>query len=193
MRFVFSNVQRHLMPSDSATISSMRVPPQAWLDPRLVVAPSPIHGLGLFASGRIRSGEVVMVLGGETVSDIDVRDLIARGERYDGIVLDEDVNLLIKPRDWPGIRGNHSCDPNLWLTPPVDIAAKRDIEAGEEVDTDYGTYTMASDWQMVCLCGSTLCRGTVSGDDWQRPELQDRYSGHFAYPITRRIALEMPL
>ncbi len=129
-----------------------------------------------------------MVLGGDMVSDAEVRDQIARGERFDGIVVDEDVNLRLKPRNWPGIRGNHSCDPNLWLTAPVDISARRDIEVGEEVLTDYATYTMAPDWRMACSCGSGLCRGTVTGDDWRRPELQTRYAGHFAYPIERRIA-----
>lgn len=128
-----------------------------------------------------------MVLGGDTLSDTEVRDMIGRGQRYDGIILDEDLNLLIKPSDWPGVHGNHSCDPNLWLTPPVDIVARRGIDVGDEVHTDYAMYTMTPAWRMVCSCGSVLCRATVSGDDWRRPDLQDRYGGHFANPIARCI------
>lgn len=129
-----------------------------------------------------------MGLGGDTLNDAEVRHVLARGERYDGIVLDEDVNLRIRPTDWPGIYGNHSCDPNVWLTAPGELAARRSIDAGNEVTTDYATFTLASDWALTCNCGSDFCRGTVTGDDWRRPELQVRYAGHFAAPIARRIA-----
>jgi uncharacterized protein len=166
----------------------MDVPDASWLDPRLVVRPSPIHGRGLFASRSIRAGEVVMRLGGDAVSDAEVRQLIDRGERYDGIVLDEDVNLRIRPSDWPGIHGNHSCDPNLWLVAPLELAARWAIAKGEEVVSDYATCTMASGWSMECSCRSDVCRGTVSGNDWRRPELQRTYAGHFAPPIMRLIA-----
>jgi hypothetical protein len=166
----------------------MDVPPESWLDPRVVVRPSSIHGRGLFASRPIRAGEVLLRLGGATLSDADVRQQIERGERYDGLVLDEDLNLRIMPADWPGIYGNHSCDPNIWLTAPVDLAARRDIGNGEEIVSDYATYTMATGWSLDCACGSDVCRKTVTGDDWRRPDLQRRYAGHFARPIKRRIS-----
>jgi uncharacterized protein len=164
------------------------VPLESWLDPKLVVHASPIHGLGAFAVRRIRAGDVVMRLGGDTVSDAEVRRQMARGERYDGIVLEEDLNLRIKPPDWPGIHGNHSCDPNLWLAGSLEMAARRDIEVGEEVSSDYAAYTLTPDWSMDCACGSRLCRGRVTGNDWRQPALQKRYEGHFARPIGRRIA-----
>jgi len=128
-----------------------------------------------------------MVLGGDTLSDEQVRELLARGERYDGILIEDDVNLRIRPPDWPGIHGNHSCDPNLWLTAPAELGARRPIEAGDEVTSDYATYTMAPAWRLRCNCGSALCRGTITGDDRRRSELQERYAGHFATPIARRI------
>jgi hypothetical protein len=164
------------------------VPSVSWLDPRLSVAPSQIHGLGLFARTTIPAGEVVMVLGGDVLSDAEVRDALARGERYDGIALDDDANLRLQPPDWPGIHGNHSCEPNLWLVPPVDVAARLDIRPGEEACSDYATYTLASEWRMSCRCGSSICRGTITGEDWRRPELQRRYEAHFAVSIARRIA-----
>jgi hypothetical protein len=163
------------------------VPGESWLDARLVVRPSTIHGRGLFAAHAIARDELVMVLGGETTSDDEVRGLIARGDRYDGIALGQDVNLRIKPGDWPGIHGNHSCDPNLWLTGLVQVSTRRDVDEGEEVVADYATYTMSPDWSMSCSCGSPLCRGVVTGDDWRRPDLQARYFGHFAPVIARRI------
>jgi uncharacterized protein len=134
----------------------MDVPREAWLDAGLAVRPSPIHGLGLFAAHRIRTGVVVMRLGGVRLTDGEVHRQIANGERYDGILIGENLNLQIEPRDWPGIHGNHSCDPNLWLTGPVEISARCDIDADQEVSTDYAIYTMTSDWSMPCSCGSPL-------------------------------------
>ena len=65
--------------------------------------------------------------------------------------------------------------------------AKRKGRLDEELER---LATMAPDWRMPCSCGSGLCRRTVTGDDWRRPELQNLYAGHFAYPIERRIATE---
>jgi hypothetical protein len=163
------------------------VPAESWLDPRLVVQPSAIHGLGLFAALAIPKNQVVMILGGDTLTDEEVRELISRGTRYDGIVVDDNMNLRIQPSDWAGIHGNHSCDPNLWMSDLALISTRRDLAEGEEALADYATYTMAADWSMDCSCGSSLCRGTVTGDDWRRTDLQDRYAGHFAPAIARRM------
>jgi hypothetical protein len=38
-----------------------------------------------------------------------------------------------------------------------------------------------------CGCGSPSCRGHVSGNDWQKPELQKRYAGFFSPHVQRRI------
>ncbi len=133
-----------------------------------------------------------MILGGTTLTDTEVREMIARGERYDGVVLDQDVNLPIEPSDWAGVHGNHSCDPNLWMTGLVTVCTRRDIAEGEEAVADYSTYTMSPGWPMTCSCGSVACRGTVTGDDWRRPDLQARYVRHFAPVIERRIAAGKP-
>jgi hypothetical protein len=166
----------------------MHIPGESWLDVRLRAAPSPIHGLGLFATEPIDPGELVMVLGGDVLTDAEVRELIARGNRYDGIALGEDANLRLQPEGWPGIHGNHSCDPNAWLLAAVDLVARRGIAPGEEVCSDYATYTMNPCWQMTCKCGAELCRRVVIGADWELADLQLRYADHFAAPIQRRIA-----
>lgn len=38
-----------------------------------------------------------------------------------------------------------------------------------------------------CHCGSPLCRGLITDHDWQLPELQKRYQGHFSPHINDRI------
>ena len=164
------------------------MPPYSWLDGRVKVERSAIHGLGLFATALIRKNEVVEVLGGTTLTDSQVQAVIARGERYDGIALADDCNLCIEPPDWPGVHGNHSCDPNLWMRDEITVEARRDIRAGEELTADYALYTIAGWWSMPCACSSRLCRGAVTGDDWQRPELIAIYRGHFAPVVARRIA-----
>jgi hypothetical protein len=39
----------------------------------------------------------------------------------------------------------------------------------------------------ACACGEAACRGQVSGQDWQNPELQARYRGYFSPYLERRI------
>jgi hypothetical protein len=69
-------------------------------------------------------------------------------------------------------RGNHSCDPNLWWTDPYTLAARRDIAPGDEITNDYATSTGAAGFTMSCRCGTAMCRGIVTGEDWRRDDLQ---------------------
>jgi hypothetical protein len=88
--------------------------------------------------------------------------------------------------DDPAARGNHSCDPNAWLASEFVVVARRDIAAGEEITTDYATMTFDDAWTMTCRCGSHLCRGVVTGNDWRLPLLRERYRGHFVPWIERQ-------
>ncbi len=166
------------------------IPASSWLHPAAVVGPSPIDGQGLFAARAITKGEVVLVLGGGTLTDAEVQATIDRGERYDGIALGSDLNLRIEPRDWPGIHGNHSCDPNLWMLGAVPLVARRDVERGGELTVDYALFTRSPAWHMECRCGAPSCRGVISGVDWRRQDLQDRYRGHFAPAVQALIERE---
>jgi hypothetical protein len=67
------------------------------------------------------------------------------------------------------------------------LEARRAIAIGEEVTIDYALQTSVSEWEMACHCASPLCRRVVRGDDWMRPELQDRYRGPFSPFLNRRI------
>jgi hypothetical protein len=109
------------------------------------------------------------------------------GRRYDGVVLAADRNLSIEPADWPGIHGNHSCDPNLWMRDAVTVVARRRIGPGDELTVDYALYSAAPWWSMRCNCGASNCRRVITGNDWQLQDLQSRYRGHFAPLVTRLI------
>jgi SET domain-containing protein len=171
--------------------STMPDPPAcSRIDPRIEVRLSPIDRLGLFANAKIRAGDSVIVGGGSLIADAEVAELQAAfeatGAEYGCAAIDEGLNLLRQPDD-PQRHGNHSCDPNLWMVDAITQAARRDISPGEELTTDYATLSVIASWRMECRCGSLLCRGVITGEDWRRPELRERYRDHFTPFINERI------
>ena len=70
---------------------------------------------------------------------------------------------------------------------PYTLVARRDIAVGEEFTNDYATSTGEADFVMPCRCGIALCRGVVTGRDWSRPELQQRYGDHWVPGLLDRI------
>ncbi|MPZ94429.1 MAG: SET domain-containing protein-lysine N-methyltransferase [Propionibacteriales bacterium] len=166
--------------------------PDCWLHPDVEVRPSPIAGRGLFARAAISAGSVVSRVGGRLVSSAELRRMFAVAAAdpahayIDTITVAEDRHLVLPPRH-PSGYGNHSCDPNLWWVDAYTLAARRDIAVDEEVTNDYAASTGANDFSMICQCGSPMCRGTVSGRDWQRAELQQRYGEHWVPALLARI------
>lgn len=67
----------------------------------------------------------------------------------------------------------------------------RDIEAGEEVITDYAMLDGDPNfrWEMKCSCEAENCRKFITSDDWKIPELQERYQGYFLPSMRVRIIL----
>jgi hypothetical protein len=63
----------------------------------------------------------------------------------------------------------------------------RKIHAGEELTHDWAT-TDDHGYSVECKCGAPNCRKTLTGKDWQRPELQKRYARYFSAYLARRIA-----
>lgn len=83
---------------------------------------------------------------------------------------------------------NHSCDPNTWMADERTVVARRPITAGSEVTTDFALW-WAEDYLYTdnCGCGTPLCRRVVTGLDWKRPELQERYKDRFQPFINDKI------
>jgi uncharacterized protein (DUF952 family) len=162
------------------------VPPVSWVSPKLEVARSPIRGLGLFATEPIGSGEPVSVMGGQAMTDPEFARHIAGLDRWSAAAIDEGLNVLQAEGDPLG-RGNHSCEPSLWMADELTLVTREPLVAGREATVDYALMTVDEGWRMECRCGSAACRGVVTGADWRRPELQVRYRGHFSPFIERRI------
>jgi uncharacterized protein len=157
---------------------------EVWIDGRLVVRRSAIEGRGLFFAEDMAADTVLIRLGGRLVTSTELDALIAAADAHpdlpyvDTITIYEDAHLVIPPRTAIHF-GNHSCDPTLWHVGPYELATRRDVAGGEEATIDYGTQSGADGFVMDCSCGAGRCRGRVSSEDWRRPELQERYRGHW--------------
>jgi hypothetical protein len=150
----------------------------------------------MFATAPIHQGEVVTVWGGTLLlTEDDLSGDQARIWQVKGYVwatIGEGLYLAqcLGPEeaDWTDYI-NHCCDSNVWMLDEVTLAARRDIAAGEELTIDYclfeGDEEHVPPW--ACRCGSVHCRGRFTGRDWRRPELQERYRGHFSPFINARI------
>jgi SET domain-containing protein len=155
-----------------------------WFDRRLVMRHSPIHGIGTFATYPIREGErLIWVAGGIVYTSADWKEgrVQLAAEQYNEGQIGDDLFIATPISLYYYV--NHSCDPNM-----LNDTAWRDIAAGEEITTDFAYCEASPDYSLEpCCCGSVLCRGRVTGNDWKLPELQKRYRGHFTLHIERLI------
>lgn len=161
-------------------------PERSWSDPRLEKRESPIHGCGVYATAPIKAGELLHRFGGMVFTSAEQPAIQARldpGIPYNEGKLDDDLYIVMPVDDDLNYFFNHSCDPNFWGD-----TARRDIAAGEEITMDYAVEFDDADYLLEpCRCGTALCRGRLAGDDWRRPDLQERYQGHFFPFLERKI------
>jgi hypothetical protein len=158
-----------------------------WYDPRAEICLSSIRGNGMAAAQPIHAGETVGVIGGTVLTTAQFQAFTATATRYNAVQIGEDAHLVDLPTAPGGM--NHSCDSNLWMADEVTVVARRAIAAGEELTIDYALQSgLPLDLLgEPCRCGSPACRGMITGNDWQRKELQERYQGHFSPFLTERI------
>jgi hypothetical protein len=164
---------------------------KTWTDPRQEIRPSPIHGNGIFAGSTIRQGEVVEIIGGKLMSESEFQAFQQIAQRYNAVQIAEDLHLVELSEVTQARAGslNHCCDSNLWLTDEVTLVPRWDIATGEELTVDYALFTSQPGWtlDLPCQCGFSVCRHTITGNDWKIREVQDRYWNHFSPFLTARI------
>ena len=169
--------------------STGHAPAHTWVDPRVELRVSPLGGSGLFAAEPIPAGDVVLVWGGAAYTDeAGAREAERAGKGF--MQWDVGVYSVETGEDDVAFKINHGCDPNVWMLDAFTLVARRDIATGEELLADYALWETAEDYvaNWECRCGSPTCRGRVTGLDWRRPELRERYRGHFSPLLERRIA-----
>ena len=162
--------------------------PISYLSPKTMVKESPIHGRGLFAAAAISKDEVVAVKGGHIITRAvlaELQPILGAAE----IQIGDD--LFICPanreeREGSMIFSNHSCEPNIGLRGEITFVAMRAIAGGEELTHDWAM-TDDDETSTACHCGSATCRQKITGKDWQRPELQQRYGNYFSAYLLSKI------
>jgi SET domain-containing protein len=162
----------------------------SYLSPKTEVRESKIHGRGLFAIADITKDEIVAVKGGRIVDRRTLRGQIT--PRLGPVEIQIDDDLFIAPvtddeRELSMLYLNHSCDPNLGVRGEITFVAMRDICAGEELTHDWAM-TDDDDYSVECNCGASNCRKTLTGKDWQHPDLQKRYASYFSAYLARKMA-----
>ncbi|MCC7450526.1 MAG: SET domain-containing protein [Anaerolineae bacterium] len=156
-----------------------------WCSSKLERRATPPYGYGLFATAPIAKGELLAVWGGSILSTADLRQQPEFVQDH-AIQVEEDHNLccdLKEDADYV----NHSCNPNAGLQGQITLVAMRAIAVGEEITFDYAMSDAHPTFYMKCACGQPECRHEVTGNDWQRPDLQQRYKGYFSPYIQRKI------
>ena len=161
-----------------------------WIDRRLVLRKSPIQGVGTFAIEPIPAGQLLILTTGGLVLTPEHRQsqtIELEAEMYNEEWLSNGLSI-VTPKVFH-YYVNHCCEPNavdLSRSPHItQYVALRDISAQQEITTDYGIF--GGSRIEPCTCKSPHCRGRVTPDDWQLPELQQRYRMYFPWHLEQRI------
>jgi SET domain-containing protein len=160
----------------------------SYISAKATVRESRIHGRGLFAVEAFGKDEIVAIKGGHIFDRHTLREVepvLGAAE----IQIGED--LFIGPRaeserEGSMIYSNHSCEPNIGVRGQIVFVAMRDIEAGEELTHDWAT-TDDDTYRMECRCGAPACRKIITGQDWRRTELQEKYGHYMSWYLLERI------
>ncbi len=146
----------------------------------------PGSGRGVFALERITPGEVIAAWGGRVTLTSEFI-FLPESVRKLSLQIEDDYFLIPQGGENAADFINHSCDPNAGMAGQILVVAMRQIEAGEEICYDYAMSDGSGYDEFECGCGTSLCRGKITGFDWSRPELWSRYAGYFSPYLARRI------
>ncbi len=169
------------------------MPNLSYISPKAEVRESPIHGRGLFAAEAFAEGEVVCVKGGYVFDRGTLRSMPGW---YASAEIQVAEDLFIGPlaeeeREGSMVFSNHSCEPNIGVRGQIVFVAMRAVAAGEELTHDWAT-TDDDDYELECNCGAPRCRGRITGRDWQRRDLQEKYRGYFSSYLAEKIRRAAP-
>ena len=159
-----------------------------YLNPKVRIIDSSIHGHGLQAIESINRKEIILIWRNGYTNHSGAVAALNLGKRV--MQWDDDVYSFETDTTDESYSINHSCDPNTWIKDAFTVIARRLICAGEEITIDYGLFINDPDYvaSWPCRCGATDCRRRVTGQDWKNPCLQERYADHFSPYINKLIS-----
>ena len=152
--------------------------------------PSPIAGIGAFATRPIKKGTRIIEYTGERISNAEA------DRRYDEDKMTHHHTFLFTLNRRTVVDAavggnearfiNHSCAPNCEAvivdSRRIYIEALRDIPVGEELVYDYqyertDDHTEADERFYACTCGAPNCRGTILAPKNRKRPAQRRARG----------------
>ena len=164
------------------------MPNLSYISPKAAVRESPIQGRGLFAAEPIEKGEIVCIKGGYIFNRRTLQEVTKTlGPAETQIAEDLFIGPLSEQeREGSMIFSNHSCEPNIGVQGQIVFVALRDIQAGEELTHDWAT-TDDDSYEIECKCGAGTCRKVITGQDWRRKDLQQKYAGYLSWYLVEKI------
>jgi SET domain-containing protein len=162
----------------------------SYLSSKAAVRESSIQGRGLFALESFSKGEIVCIKGGHIFNRQTLQQVT---ESLGPAEIQIAEDLFIGPldeheREGSMIFSNHSCEPNIGVQGQIVFVALRDIEAGEELTHDWAT-TDDDTYEMECNCEAKACRKVITGQDWRRKDLQEKYVGYMSWYLMEKIRI----
>ncbi len=164
---------------------------KTYRSPKIEVRYGTLAGRGVVAVEDIARDEVVAIKAGHIVHRDEI-DAITEAAGDMALQIEDEFYLSPRSRDEVhdmSVFINHSCDPNVGFRGQIVYVAMRDIAAGEELCHDYAM-ERSDHYTLDCHCGSPLCRGRVTGEDWKLPDLRQRYNRYFSIYLQRKIEEE---
>lgn len=161
---------------------------KSWRSPKTEIRESDKQGKGLFAKENIKKGEVIFVKSGHIMKVKEAMVIEKEIGEY-SLQISEDFCLCPKTKEEVkdiAIFINHSCEPNVGADGQITFVALRDIKSGEELCYDYAMTTMRQ-YKLECFCGAKNCRKIITGEDWKRKDLQEKYGNYFVWSILKKI------
>ncbi len=141
---------------------------------------------GVFAAAEIAAGVTCVAFGG-FVTPVPTFRLLDPQRQHHSLQIGDDLFLACAETLADGDLVNHSCEPTLGFVGEITLVAIRDIRVGEQLTFDYATCDSQPYDEFECECSTPSCRIKVTGEDWMRPDVQERNRGHFSPYLQRRI------
>lgn len=161
----------------------------SWVSPKVRGGKSSINGgRGVFADEDIKKGEILTIYGGYVINLKEFQSLSDELKEFPYHISEKLLFGPTKKKD-VGISEyfNHSCQPNAGFRDSITLVAMRDVNKNEEITFDYATCMTSDILNFKCSCGKNNCRNIITGNDWRKTELQNKYKGYFIPYIQDKI------